>query len=298
MMRRAAALLIPVIALLLATPIESVAYERTKTCGTYGVRDCRDGEVALPLYWRSPCVEYKVNEDGTSQVESDGIADTTYEAIRASFNAWNNVECSELQMVDGGTTSVTAAEGPPTGDNERLSLVVFRDSDWGTVPGASARSYALTSVSYLPDTGQILDADIEINSDTYDLNILGEPRDMQADLVNTLTHEVGHFLGLAHSFESEATMYSQAPLGETDKRSLEQDDIDGICDAYGFEGEPAICEDPEDFSQDRPSNDDDKKGCCTTSVDGTLPPSTGLIFAVGLLLTARLRRRAPSARRL
>lgn len=292
MMRPAAVLLlIPVVLLLVTVPVESDAYIRTETCGTDGVRMCEDNEVGLPLYWRSPCVEYKVNEEGTSQVESDRIADTTYEAIRASFNAWNNVECSELQMVDGGTTSVTAAEGPPTGDNERMSLVVFRDSDWDSVVGATRRAYALTSVSYLPDTGQILDADIEINSEGYELNILGEPRPTQADLQNTLTHEVGHFLGLAHPPEPEATMWGDAPLGETKKRSLAQDDIDGICDAYGFEGEPKVCEDPEDFEQDRPDDGDTRRGCCTTSVDTALPPSMALLFALSLLLTARLRRR-------
>ena len=290
MTQRLTAILIAAVALSVVIPTESIAYERTATCGTYGVRDCEDGEVALPLYWLSSCVHYVVNDAGTSQFGDDGIDEVTLQTIRESFDTWNDVTCSDLQMIDNGTTPVDVAEGPPMDGRDRLSLVVFRDENWSSVPGASSRSYALTSVSYLPDTGQILDADIEINSDTYDLTVENEPDDTQVDLRNTLTHEVGHFLGLAHSLEREATMYAQAPLGETRKRSLEQDDIDGICDAYGFEDEPMVCDDPSDFDQTRPDPNDDK-GCCATSVGPTLPPSAALLVAMGLLLTARLRRR-------
>jgi MYXO-CTERM domain-containing protein len=49
---------------------------------------------------------------------------------------------------------------------------------------------------------------------------------------NTVTHEVGHFLGLDHTPIEAATMFATAPRGETAKRDLHQDDIDGLCAIY------------------------------------------------------------------
>jgi MYXO-CTERM domain-containing protein len=52
------------------------------------------------------------------------------------------------------------------------------------------------------------------------------------DVQNTVTHEAGHTLGLAHSTDSTATMAASAPAGEIAKRSLHPDDLQGICAIY------------------------------------------------------------------
>ncbi len=52
------------------------------------------------------------------------------------------------------------------------------------------------------------------------------------DVQNTVTHELGHVLGLDHSNVASATMSATASPGETGKRTLDQDDMDGICSAY------------------------------------------------------------------
>jgi len=57
--------------------------------------------------------------------------------------------------------------------------------------------------------------------------------DRSVDFENVATHEIGHFLGLAHSEEEDATMACTAPRDELRKRSLEEDDRAGICAAYG-----------------------------------------------------------------
>lgn len=80
------------------------------------------------------------------------------------------------------------------------------------------------------------------------------------DLENTLTHEVGHFLGLAHPCEFQGaggapgcptqqanptmwatTMFPTAPPGETQKVSVAQDDVDGLCAVYPSTFTPASC---------------------------------------------------------
>ena len=52
------------------------------------------------------------------------------------------------------------------------------------------------------------------------------------DLENVFAHELGHYLGLAHSTEAEATMFASAVAGETLKRDLAADDVEGLCAAY------------------------------------------------------------------
>jgi hypothetical protein len=64
------------------------------------------------------------------------------------------------------------------------------------------------------------------------------------DVQNTATHEFGHFLGLAHPPVEAATMYAYAPPGQTSKRILNQDDINGICDIYPLNAQTAWCVPP------------------------------------------------------
>lgn len=54
------------------------------------------------------------------------------------------------------------------------------------------------------------------------------------DIQNCITHEFGHMLGLYEEFvETEATMYHKAAPGETKKRDLHQDDLNGFFAIYG-----------------------------------------------------------------
>ncbi len=57
------------------------------------------------------------------------------------------------------------------------------------------------------------------------------------DMQNVAIHEFGHWLRLLDLnwwiFDREKTMYYQTELGETKKRSLDSDDINGIKAIYG-----------------------------------------------------------------
>jgi hypothetical protein len=52
------------------------------------------------------------------------------------------------------------------------------------------------------------------------------------DYLSIMTHEAGHFLGLAHSADEDATMFARYLPGRTKMRDLMRDDVEGICAVY------------------------------------------------------------------
>ena len=91
---------------------------------------------------------------------------------------------------------------------------------------------AKDSIWYQLSTGQILETDIKFNTD-YAFKTDGSAD--AYDVQNIATHELGHSLALADlydSADSDKTMYGYAAKGETKKRTLTQDDMDGITYLY------------------------------------------------------------------
>jgi hypothetical protein len=98
-------------------------------------------------------------------------------------------------------------------------FTVFADkSEWPFGAGV----IALTKLTYNEQDGTIADADVMLN-DAY---VTFTP----ASLCYTLTHEVGHTLGLDHSGNVQATMYASGV--KKDGCALHDDDRLGICTVY------------------------------------------------------------------
>ncbi len=209
------------------------AYVRTLTCNPQGVgtMPCGPSDIPLPIYWPTSCVHYHIRE----VTSTDADPGQTYVAIQESFNSWSNPMCSYARFVYAGQTNEErVGYNQHTGAAGNGNVIVFRDTNWAH----AAQILALTSVTFRPSTGEIVDADIELNSFHNVLSTTSNPDLVQIDIANTITHETGHFLGLDHSTVPESTMFETAPLGELKKRSLEQDDIDGLCAVYPFQADP------------------------------------------------------------
>jgi MYXO-CTERM domain-containing protein len=273
------------------------AFERTQTCDSFGTHACDPGESPRPIAWPVRCLKYRINQSGSDEFASrpDGtIGPQLHDIVRRSFNSWNKPSCSDLTLVEGNLTSNSRARyNDEAGWTSNMNLVVWRDDEW---PYRSKRTFALTSVTYNSDTGRIADADIEINSATFDFTEFDESNvgsSSRVDLENTLTHEVGHFIGLDHPGNPKATMYGTAPAGEIKKRTLHQDDINGLCAAYPAESPPTRCQSPSQFiPADERRRTEPQSGCSVAAGSTPLAP-----LAVGLLAAAgvgwRRRRRRP-----
>jgi hypothetical protein len=224
--------------------------------------------------------------------------------MKTAFAAWEAAACGN------GTPRIVVTEGAPATctkheynqDHANANIIVFRDDGWPYE--GSSNTLALTTVTYNLDTGEIYDADMELNS--ADNHFTTTNTAVEFDLLSVVTHEAGHFLGLAHSQEAEATMYPDYKPGDLGLRSINPDDIAGMCVIYPPGAViPATC-DPtprHGFSADcggaqSGSTTTSTSGCACQLGAGPLP--LGAAGAAGLAAIAALglatRRRSRRAR--
>ncbi|HSO33838.1 MAG TPA: matrixin family metalloprotease [Labilithrix sp.] len=183
----------------------------------------------LPLFWRGACIGYSVNRAASATVP---FAEAS-RVIDEAFAAWN-VRCGATSTAVGISTqslgAVTCSEVRYNATEPNQNLIVFRDESW---PHSEPDStLGLTTVSFNPDTGEIFDVDMEINASGRNLSTAASAPPAAFDLLSIVTHEAGHFLGLAHASDAKSTMFASYPPGTSALRTLEQDDIAGICEIY------------------------------------------------------------------
>jgi len=169
-----------------------------------------------PLFWKNACVGYSINKDASRQVSFDDASQT----ITRAFTKWTSASCA----TDGTSQSRASIDVRDIGPVEcgvvqynqdfgNQHVIVFRDDTW---PHNDVNNtLALTTVTFNPDTGEIYDADMEIN--TFQQKVtLTDPVPLDGyDFASIVTHETGHFLGLAHSGDSHATMFASYKPGST-----------------------------------------------------------------------------------
>lgn len=269
-----------------------------------------------PLAWEANCATISFHADGTTHVDGDG----EFAEMEAVIDHWNDIisDCSYLRLeVDGRKQGEVGLDG--------TNLVIYREDRWcrpatGDDPEEcyDPSAAGLTTLFFIDDNdsdrnGAILDADIELNAVDFAIARDGQTNKAGrciSEISNTVTHEVGHLMGLDHTCwaggdrlvddqgnpqqncdpmdalptsVTEATMYNFQECGETKKASPEADDIDGICSVYPTAADPGECFSPEL----------EDKGCCAVAGSRSRSPASALpllaLFAAAMLL---LRRRS------
>jgi hypothetical protein len=165
------------------------------------------------------------------------------DAITRAFATWTRTicaagSCPSVQARDLGPVDCDRAEYDPDSGNQ--NVVIFRDDSWPYHDVNNA--LALTTVTFDAISGEIFDADTEVNSYQYPLAVRDPIPFEGYDLESIVTHEMGHFLGLAHSGDTRATMFARYEPGSTTKRNLAADDREGICTIYPPGGQRSVAD--------------------------------------------------------
>jgi hypothetical protein len=187
------------------------------------------------LYWPGRKISYTVNiVDAPEYLHANNGADLIG-AVKRAFFTWAGPSCTDLWFEFAGTTTNNKTNLTLTGNQQPdfNNLIVFR-KDWTTMGGLGLdpSALALTTLRFIPETGVIHDADIDVNAETQFWTTTDS--DIRYDVQSVLTHEIGRLLGLDNSSEVDAVMTS-LPLEETKtRRILHLDDVEGVCTVYPF----------------------------------------------------------------
>jgi hypothetical protein len=194
-----------------------------------------------PIAWTAGSVPYGVSRAASAQVtlaEATRIADL-------AFAAWNSALCTggspSAQAYDVGPLDVMPNSSDCTTTStcnaSTHDVIVFRDAAW---PYANpVNTLALTTVTYGVNDGEIFEAYTEVNTAEHTVSTEEPPPSGTFDLQAILTHEAGHFLGLAHATDTHPVMYAFYKPGAI---TLTPDDVDAICSVYAPDPPGSSCQ--------------------------------------------------------
>jgi hypothetical protein len=284
--------------LLVAVSSRAHAYCRTTTCDRIDAPpECFEGggscsSLGSPIAWPDTCVSTSVSAFGS---EALGIsADDLRSVVREAFEKWTSAPCTNGEVPrlvvdtfpDVRCVDVTGEAGyKEKGPN--YNIWIFQDTDW-PYESIGMDAIAITTTQFHPVTGEIYDSDVELNSRDNPFTLTQDQAEI--DLPSVVLHEAGHFLGLAHATLASAVMSPTLQIGDTSKRILDPDDVQGVCAIYPPGPRNPSC-DPEPrhgFSTECEA----RSASCAVSW-GSVPQHgrSGVVFLAGLLAAAACRRR-------
>ncbi len=193
---------------------------------------CVEKPGAALLHWTRSCLTQTFNDQFWARMSLETESEIR-SAFKQSFQTWADVNCANQRapfMVDQASGTTTTAKSEFVFDAPNQAIIVAKSlSEWVALEH-DPQALALTLLWHDADSGEILDVDMELNAGSVRFANCDKPCGAgMIDLRNTITHEAGHLLGLGHSPIVGTTMFDSAPDGQTEKRTLAKDDIQGYC---------------------------------------------------------------------
>jgi hypothetical protein len=255
-------------------------------------------EGIFPLAWTRRCTSISVSD---AQPPRDLSIAEVQDVLRTGLAQWTTADCGGAPTglaVDVLAEANACSEASHYTNGANVHTVLFVREGWSSERGHDPRAYALTFVWHDPTSGLIRDADMEINESRGQYTVCPELgcTDGRIDLPNVLTHELGHYFGLAHTPDDvNATMHASAPPGETGKRTLAEDDITGICAMYPPGTLPEACDPTPSGGLALSCAPPGNCGCAVPGGGRRGSAVALLLAALGAFVVGARRRRARSA---
>lgn len=200
-----------------------------------------DANKQIRLRWKNPFIRIALSNSLKKQTENFTLGTDVEGAINRSLETWQRVADIKFQTV--WTDKETVSPAGNAGDGVSL-ITIAKTNENLALFGADWNDMSAQTRTFFNRRGLITEADIVLNPFQ---RFSTDGIDGYFDLEATLTHEIGHLLGLEHSFVMGATMYAhQAKNGvyqlpAFSPRTLSEDDITGIRALYGAKSDDENC---------------------------------------------------------
>lgn len=217
--------------LILASLVSARAYES----------QFADANGKIPLRWKAGAAVTLAISNSFKQAPNIKPGSDVAGAIERSLATWEQAANIKLNFIWTDKVSINAANSE--GDGVSLLTVASAPENLASFAGDASELAGRTRV-FFTKRGFLSEADIALNP-YQQFSTDGSPETF--DLQATVTHEIGHLLGLSHTDVLGATMHPQQGkngiygLPAFAPRTLSDDDRAGIRSLYGAKSDQLDC---------------------------------------------------------
>ena len=212
--------------------------------------------------WKTMPVEYRI---------SSNLKDAKIRAaIAKAFTTWGSQKCSKLKFKAAADFTICADAACKTFTSPTVNYISVY---WFTTTSSLFANTSNPKVPYMSyvyfshdNAGGFAGVSIGVNGSFYKWGTTGAAGVL--DVENEMATLIGGAIGLDDSKVVGATMYNKITFGDTTKRTLHQDDLDGLIYLYKDKGCP---------SPPSPGANGCSSGSTTTPDGPVTPPKDGAV---------------------